>query len=111
MTRRMLSSSISTSQKVSKISLLAKLIYTWIIPNCDDYGQIAGDADSIHWEVVPRIDISNEEVEKCLEEIEEIGLGKRWAEDGKTYLKISNFDDFQTFKNDRLRKSIIKKKR
>ena len=110
MTRRMLSSTISTSQKISKISLLAKLIFTWMLPNCDDYGQRAGDADSVRWEVIPRIDVTVEEVESCLVEMEKTGLVDRFNESGKMYLKLSNFDSFQTFKNDRPRQNIVKKK-
>lgn len=105
----MLSSTISTSQKVSKVSNLAKLIFTWMIPHCDDYGQMAGDMDSVKWEVIPRIDVPEREIEECLKELEGEGLIKRFKEKDKIYLKISNFDDFQTFKNDRPRQNIVKK--
>lgn len=99
--RRMISKSISTSKKLAKVSLLAKIIYTWTIPHTDDYGRMDGDAESIKAVVIPRIDESITTIEKALIQLETFCLIKRYKVENEVYLMILEFDKFQTFKSDR----------
>jgi len=99
--RRMISKSISTSTKLAEVSTFAKLLFTWIIPHCDDYGHMDGSAKLVKGIVVPLCDESTEQVESALQELEKIALIKRYDNDGKRYLEILKWGDHQTLKTDR----------
>jgi hypothetical protein len=87
---RMLSSTISTSERVNALSLKSALIYTWLIPHCDDQGRIGSNPANIKGIVVPlRSDISVEEVSRALAEMEERGLVKTYEPEGFTWSPIT----------------------
>ena len=97
----MISKSISTSKKVNRLEDLGKVLYTWFIPHCDDYGHMDGDAATVKAIVAPLVDCSLEAVERQLAAMETLGLIARYQVAGEVYLEISNFEEFQTFKSDR----------
>lgn len=104
--RRMISKTISTSKKLSRISLLAKVIYTWLIPHTDDFGRMDGDVESIKAIVIPREKVSMGELQKALDELKKHELLHFYEIEGETYCEVINFDDHQTFKSDRPRRSL-----
>src|SRR3990167_4080356 len=99
--RRMISKSISTSKKLMKVSDFAALLFSWLIPHCDDYGHMDGSPEMVRGIVVPLRNKTIEEVKNALEELEAISLLKIYEVNGDRYLEIIKWGDFQTFKNDR----------
>lgn len=99
--RRMISKSISTSTKLAELDTFSNLLFTWLIPHCDDYGHMEGLAKIVKGIVVPLRDESVEDVEKSLTSLENADLIERYKVDGRIYIEIVNFGAHQTFKNDR----------
>jgi hypothetical protein len=97
----MLSKSISTSTKLAEVSTFAKLLFTWLIPHCDDYGHMDGTARLVKGIVVPLCDESSDQVELALKELEKAGAITRYEIDGRTYMQIEKWGEHQTLKNDR----------
>jgi hypothetical protein len=72
---RMLWGSISTSERVNRLSLKAALLYTWLLPHADDQGRMSANPATIKAVVIPmRDDISLDEIEYLLLEIEKARL-------------------------------------
>lgn len=101
----MISKTISISKKVNKLDDAAALLYTWIQPHTDDFGCMDGDADSVRAIVVPRRAITEEQVEDALEQMEELELIERYTVDEENYLHVTKFEEHQTFRSDRPRRS------
>lgn len=103
--RRMISRSISTSQKLARVSDFAALLYTWLIPWTDDMGRMDGDKLLIKAKVVPLRAKSVRKIEDALRELEKTQLILRYKVSHSTYLQVVDFHFHQTFKNDRGRKA------
>jgi len=73
-TWRKLDKDVSISGKLSKVSHSAALLWTWTICHCDDYGLIQGEPGDIKAIVVPRLSMTELEVDKHLKELEAVGL-------------------------------------
>ena len=99
----MISKSISTSKKLSALSTLEALLFTWIIPHCDDYGRMDGNAKIVKGIVMPLRDESVEEIEKSLKELAKKQLIERYSIEDEEYIQIIKWEDHQTFKTDRNR--------
>lgn len=101
---RLLYETISTSERVSGLGAKGALLFTWLLAHCDDQGRYAGSANRMKAQVVPLIDdITVEDVEGCLNKMEEARLITRY-QDG-TYgqlLQVANWWEWQgglRFKN------------
>jgi len=105
--RRMLSRRVSQSKKVNKLPLKAQIVWTWTIPFLDDYGCYTGDPEDIKTEVFPKNKkISEKDIRQALERMAEVGLVLWYSVNGDGLVQqYQNFDNFQTFKGDRTRKS------
>lgn len=99
--RRMISKSISTSTKLAKVSTFACLLFTWIIPHCDDFGRIDGTAKIVRGIVVPLRDETVEDVEQAIKDLIRVGLINRYMVDDQQYIEISKWDEHQTLRSDR----------
>lgn len=97
----MISKSISTSTRLSEVSNFAKLLFTWTIPHCDDYGHIDANPKIVKAIVVPLGDETAPDIEKALKELEGKKLIRFYEQDGRKYLEIDKWGDHQTFKTDR----------
>lgn len=97
----MLSKSISTSTKLADVKTFSALIFTWLIPHCDDHGHMDGSARLVKGIVVPLREETVADVEEALKELEKVGLVTRYEVEGKQYLEIEKWKDHQTLKNDR----------
>lgn len=102
----MISKSISTSTRLSEVSTFGKLLFTWIIPHCDDYGRMEGNPKILKAIVVPLCDESIEDVEKSLKELEKVAMIKRYEFGERKYLQIFKWEDHQSFRADRPRMSV-----
>jgi hypothetical protein len=107
--RRMISKSISVSKQVNDMSLLSRLIFTWMIPHADDWGRMAGDPGVIRAMVFPmstvanmipgqpiQITITDEIIDGCLDEMVDSALIVRYETDGIQYLCFPSWDNHQT---------------
>lgn len=99
----MISRSISTSRKLSRVTDRTALLFTWIQPHTDDYGRMEGDAFTVKAKVVPMRDWSEDDVEACLKEMHQAGLIVRYEVDEELVLEVINFEEHQTFRGDRAR--------
>lgn len=97
----MISKSISTSARLSDVSTFSALLFTWLIPHCDDYGHMDGSARMVKGIVVPLREENVAQVEESLKELEKSGLIRRYEIDKMQYLEIEKWEDHQTLKNDR----------
>jgi len=75
----MLSTVISTSERVAGLSLKAKLLFTWLIAHADDQGRMSAKSSTIKAVVCPMVDeITESEIESLLDEMSGQGLIERY---------------------------------
>jgi hypothetical protein len=80
----MISKSISTSTKLAEVGTFARLLFTWIIPHCDDLGHLDATPKIVKGIVVPLCDETVEDVSRALDELEKVGLIVRYQAEGRT---------------------------
>lgn len=95
--RRMISRTISTSEKVHKVSVGARLLFTWLILHCDDEGRMQGSPATVKAMVFPMADFTIEKVSEMLKELHKEKLIICYKVRKKEYLQIVKWEDFQTF--------------
>ncbi len=92
----MISKSISVSKQVNGLSRDAKLLFTWLIPHCDDFGRMTGDPDVIKAIVFPMdTDFTPGLIESCLTDIENMRLIIRYNVDGEQFLCFPKWEVHQ----------------
>ncbi|SEN53278.1 hypothetical protein [Lihuaxuella thermophila] len=94
--RRMISKSISVSEKVNAMSIFARLLFTWMIPHTDDFGRMPGSPAKVKALVVPMADETKQDVENALYEMVEQNLIEWYQVDGSQYIQIVDFERHQT---------------
>ena len=94
--RRMISKSISVSEQVNGMSLLARLLFTWMIPHADDWGRMPGSSRTIRALVIPLGDVNDDQVDGALSEMEAAGLIRRYRNGGSQFLYFPKWEDHQT---------------
>ena len=97
----MISRSISTSTKLSKVSDFAALLFTWIQPHCDDGGNMDADPIVVRGLVVPMRKQSVEDVAAAVKELIDVGLITPYEVNGTAYLHVEQFEKHQTLRGDR----------
>lgn len=100
---RMLWGSISTSERVNRLSLKAALLYTWLLTHADDQGRMSGDTETVKAVVVPlRKDIEVAEVPKLLIEMEVMELVILYSNETvfetPTIIQVVNWWDYQALR-------------
>lgn len=92
---RMLSPSISVSERVNELSLKGALLYTWMIAHADDQGRMSGVTKTLKARVVPmRDDVTKSDIDVLLEEMLEQELIKIYDDDGPV-IQLLGWQDFQ----------------
>jgi len=104
---RMLHKKIAASLQVNKLSINARLLFTWMIAHADDYGRLNGEPERIKALVVPMTDWSFKEVEEYLQEITKVGLIHRWANNEELFIEFPNWEKYQHIREDRRKDSIF----
>lgn len=94
--RRMISKSISISEKVNSLSLFGRLLFTWMIPHADDFGRLPGSPAKIKALVIPMFEETVKDVESALEDMSASGLILWYTVNGDKYIQINNFEEHQT---------------
>lgn len=98
---RIISKSISTSKKLSRVDDSCALLFTWIQPHTDDFGHMEADSEGIKSIVAPRRKWSVSKVKKMLEKLCNVELINMYEVRGQSYLEVVNFDEHQRFRSDR----------
>lgn len=95
-TRRTIHCSISLSETVAQLSEFAQLLLDRIIIHADDWGVIEGTPTKIKAKCMPlsRRDVAD--FADAVAEIIAIGTAVAYLSGGKTYLRLVNFDAYQT---------------
>lgn len=99
---RMLKKSITTSERINKLSDKFALLYTWLIPFQDDFGLIWASIDKIKWMVVPaRKSLNKKEIGLFINKIIDLKLVKIVKIENKKWIWFPDFTDKQTLRKDR----------
>lgn len=104
---RMLHNKISNSLQVNRLSLPARLLFTWMISHADDDGRINGEAEYIKGKVIPMTEYTHAEVESFLQEITNQGLIYRWEVDGNWYIQFPKWLEYQQIRKNRYHPSAL----
>jgi hypothetical protein len=106
---RMLHKTISTSSQVNKLSLPARLLFTWAIAHADDDGRLRGEPEYIKATVVPMVRWSFKKVERYLDEMYQVGLIYLWAnpKTSEWFVEFINWNKYQQIKKDRYKPSYL----
>ncbi|MFH0943209.1 MAG: hypothetical protein V1810_03485 [Candidatus Beckwithbacteria bacterium] len=99
---RMLHKKISVSVQVNRLTLPARLMFTWMIPHADDEGKMKGDPEFIKATVVPMVKWSFKKIREYLDEIKNKGLIYYWQENNEWFIEFIKWDEHQTIRKDRL---------
>lgn len=98
---RMLHKKISVSLQANKLSLPARLLFTWMISHADDEGRLKGNPEYIKAMVVPMTRWSFKLIQKYIEEIKQQGLIYYWQDDNEHYIEFVKWKEYQTIRKDR----------
>jgi len=109
---RLLWTGISDSKKMKAIQgdrifrLGCHLVYTWLIPWCDDDGRMPGEPLKILANVAPNEDFTIKEIEKILTELDRVELIKWYEIEGERFIQILDWNKYQHIRKDRYKSSI-----
>lgn len=105
--RRMLSKSISTSLKLARLKTTeAKLLFTWLIPHCDDDGRTQGEPLVVKGLVIPLLDCTINDINAWLSDLHEQKLIFWYEIDSEKYIQINKWLDHQDIRKDRYKSSL-----
>lgn len=104
---RMLHTKISVSVQVNRLSLPAKLLFSWLIPHADDEGRLNGDPEFIKARVVPMTKWSFKKIREYLEEIKNQRLIYYWQENDEWFIEFIKWNDHQTIRKNRFKPSSL----
>jgi hypothetical protein len=104
---RMLHKKISISTQVNRLSLPARLLFTWMISHADDEGKLKGDPEYIKATVVPMTKWSFKLVKDYLLEIKNQGLIHYWEENKEWFIEFVKWTDHQQIRKDRFEDSCL----
>lgn len=99
---RILKKTITTSEKVNKLSDKFALLYSWLIPFQDDFGLVWASVNKIKWIVAPaRRSLKKKDIAEFLKKIIDLKLIRIVSINNKKWIWFPDFLDKQTLKKDR----------
>jgi hypothetical protein len=104
---RMLHKKISVSVQINKLTLPARLLFTWMIPHADDEGKLKGDIEFIKAMVVPMTKWSTKKIKNYLMEIKDQGLIYYWQENNEWFIEFIKWKEHQYIQKDRFKSSDL----
>lgn len=88
----MLSGTLGGSKKYAQLANdTHRMIYTLFIPHTDAYGRLEVDSVTLQGRVLTRLALSPEQVEAALDDMEAVGLIRKWSVEGDTFAEIVDF--------------------
>ena len=110
---RMISKSLSTSQKYAQLSKLGgrlsefcQAIFPLLVAHTDDFGRLAGDVFTVKHAIVPASPRKEKDVEAALALLHEVGLILWYDVSGRKYIQIQGFDVHQAGLHKRTRSAF-----
>lgn len=92
----MLSWKVSRDGRIASLSCVqAKLLYTWMIPHCDNLGRMRGEPHEVRATVFPREVTTEAEVGGWLGEMNQSGLICWYQDDGMRYVQMTGWEKHQ----------------
>jgi len=104
---RMLHKKISVSVQVNRLTLPARLLFTWMIPHADDEGRMKGDPEFIKATVVPMVKWSFKKIQEYLKEMKDKQLIYYWQENGEWFVEFIKWKEHQYIQKDRFKSSDL----
>lgn len=104
---RMLHKIISVSEQVNRLSLPARLLYTWIIAHADDEGRLKGNPEYIKATVVPMTNYSFKKIGAYIEEIKVQELIYYWEVNNEWFIEFVKWKEFQKIRKSRFTPSLL----
>jgi len=98
---RLIHRKISYCKQLVRVSVLAKLLFTWMIPNTDDLGRMEGEPEVIKGMIFPYEDFTIDQIYAALKELSDEKLILWYEVDGNRYIQFPNFNKYQTLRRDR----------
>lgn len=109
---RILSKSISHSVKIARLYQLnpdlgefSALLFSWIIPHTDDFGQISADPMSIKFEVLSNSPRNIDEIQEAIYMLYKVKLIQLGDCDNEPVLVVINSEEHQSFRSDRTKQN------
>jgi hypothetical protein len=103
----MLHKKISTSEDVNKLSLPARLLFTWMIAHADDEGRLKGEPSFIKVAVVPYTNWSKKLIEQYLNQMKDVGLIYYWKKNNQRFIEFPKWNEYQSIRKDRFEPSKL----
>lgn len=89
---RIILKSICGSKKLADLKTdSARLLYSWLIPNVDVHGCFSADPVVVSGQIFTRLNKSLKDVSAWLDDLERVGLIKRYRANGDIFLIIPDF--------------------
>ena len=104
---RLLYKKISVSLEVNKLSLPARLLFTWMISHADDDGRLRGESEYIKAVVVPLTNWKATKIFTLIIEIYSVGLIDWYRQDGYLCIQILNWNEYQKISKKNYKKSVL----
>lgn len=99
---RMISTDISVSDRVNRLSDKAVILYTWSIPHTDYFRLIPASPRRLKRDVVPyRDNITNEVIQQCIDELVKERLFIKFTYEGNDYFYVPDPKNTNKFRQDR----------
>src|ERR1041384_6601121 len=87
------------SESVSQLSIPARLALIGLIVCADDHGRGRGSPRAVQLEVFPAGDVTVEQVDAWLREVERLGIARFYVVDGTTYYDLPHWATYQHLKS------------
>ncbi len=91
--KRMIDPDIWIDGKFNRFDYAGRLLWIGLISMANDYGKLVGDPDIITSQIFPKDKIS---IITYLERYNDAGMIVRYENNGEQYIKIKNWDKYQT---------------
>ena len=84
------------SRSLARCGLLANALWPRLIAQADDQGRLHGDASDIRLLCLPRLSVSDEQVDGALEELANVRSVRRYRRGGEPYLQLLDWWQYQS---------------
>lgn len=97
---------LSGSGKPKWFTLGCQLVYTWLLPWCDDDGKIKAETFQVKANIFPYVDLTEQNICDILVALEEVGLLNWYKVEDERYIEILDFRKYNPGRKDRYKPSL-----
>ena len=102
---RLLWNTISNSKKIKGLPVGCQLVYTWLIPWCDDDGRLKAEVFQLKANVFQYTDLSEKQIAEYLALLHQVNLIFWYQVDDERYIEIVKWKCHQRIRKDRYKAS------